>query len=143
MQKNTGEKAIAYGWEKRVKQELEVWKNAARLCSILQEEMAQIQKLKQDAAQMSEGAQAELTACYDRRAQVLEAEILRLMGQQERIDQCVRRLEREQEMLLRLKYQKRLSIEAICLRMYISRSTFFRMQRKALLELTVLMAEAA
>lgn len=143
MQKNREGQAAIVAREEEVKQELMAWKNAARLCGLLQDELTQIQKLKQDTAHVSEGTQAELTACYDRRAQVLEAEILRLMGQQERIDQCVRRLEREQEMLLRLKYQKRLSIEAICLRMYISRSTFFRMQRKALLELAVLMAEAA
>ncbi len=120
---------------KELKKELKTWGMAYRLYKVLQAELSRYQRLQRELIKVPQDTRPALEKTYQTRIEAIEQEISRIRGIQEGMDRRICRLDPELALLLRLRYQEGISVDATYITLHMSRATFFRYQARALQEL--------
>ena len=72
---------------------------------------------------------------YQEEVGKLRIEMVEILREKRRMDEMIRRLEREEQTFLKHRFEKGYGFDYISVKMHLSRATLFRMQNKALEEL--------
>ena len=119
----------------KIKKNLQVWGNREEICDALQKEIRQNEKFAENIEF------PELKAHLDKQREQLNKNLAEAVECSKAMEYLVDSLSEDEIMLLRMKFEKGIPTEMICMKMFISRATFFRKQKAAFEKLAKMVFE--